>query len=267
MKRRYLLVSLLASLGLGASLVSGAVYAQAPEPSIDLRAEQEIAQSSAQFNTKSPMQSTGSLTESLAASSIETGPETALMNVQHQWAKVNYQLNDEAQETAFEALLADIQGLTAANPDSADYLIWQGIIQSSYAGAKGGLGALSLAKQAKKSLEKALAINPDALSGSAYTSLGTLYHKVPGWPVAFGSDDKAKTMLEKALAINPTGIDPNYFYGEFLFDERQYAMAKQVLETALAAPKRAQRPVADESRRAEVLALMKKVDAKLGTKG
>ena len=50
-------------------------------------------------------------------------------------------------------------------------------------------------------------------------SLGTLYHRVPGFSVGFGSDRKAKEYLEKAVAINPDGIDRNYFYGEFLYDE------------------------------------------------
>ena len=36
--------------------------------------------------------------------------------------------------------------------------------------------------------------------GSAYTSLGTLYFKVPGWPVGFGDEEKAEELLRKALA-------------------------------------------------------------------
>ncbi len=64
--------------------------------------------------------------------------------------------------------------------DRAEPEIWYGIIVASYAGAKGGLGALSLAKDAKQALEHALAIDPKALAGSAYTSLGSLYYQVPG---------------------------------------------------------------------------------------
>jgi len=45
--------------------------------------------------------------------------------------------------------------------------------------------------------------------------LGTLYDKVPSWPIAFGNDNTAKTMLETALKINPNGIANNYFYGKF----------------------------------------------------
>jgi Tfp pilus assembly protein PilF len=103
-----------------------------------------------------------------------------------------------------------------------------------------------------------------ALDGSAHTSLGTLYHKVPRFPIAFGSEKKARMHLEKAIAISPGAIDVNYFYGEFLFDEGEYAKALQHLETALEAPPRPGREIADEGRRAEIRALMAKAKEELG---
>ena len=48
---------------------------------------------------------------------------------------------------------------------------------------------------------------------------GFPYYQVPGWPVGFGDDEKAEQLLKQALAINPTGIDPNFFYGDFLLDQ------------------------------------------------
>ena len=195
-----------------------------------------------------------------------TQTDSNLLVLQHQWAKVNYTMEDKAQEEGFEALVAQATELVETQPQNADALIWLGIIKSSYAGAKGGLGALGLAKDAKKALEQAMEINDLALEGSAYTSLGTLYHKVPGWPIGFGDDDDAKMLLEQAITINPKGIDTNYFYGEFLFDEKDYAGAKKHLLQALEAPSRPQRPLADESRRAEIENLMVKVDKKLNKK-
>ena len=53
--------------------------------------------------------------------------------------------------------------------------------------------------QAKKLFERAIKLDPAAMDGSAYTSLGSLYYQVPGWPVGFGDDDKAKEMLLKGL--------------------------------------------------------------------
>jgi tetratricopeptide (TPR) repeat protein len=188
---------------------------------------------------------------------------TQLLNLQQHWAKVNYQLVDNAQENGFENLVKQAKTLVADNPDNAKSLVWLGIIESSYAGAKGGIGALSLAKKAKKALEKSIKIDDSALNGSAYASLGTLYHKVPGWPLGFGDDDTAKEMLEKAMLINPNGIDSNYFYGEFLFDEKEYIKAKQYLTHALQAADREERPLADEFRRIEINQLMAKVDKKI----
>ena len=135
---------------------------------------------------------------------------------------------------------------------------------STYAGAKGGLGALGLAKQAREKLQAAVKIDPNALDGSAYTSLGTLYHKVPGFPLGFGDDKKAREYLERALQVNPNGLDPNYFYGEFLFDTGAYREAQKYLEKALTAGPRPNREVADRGRRSEITALLTRVKQKLG---
>lgn len=193
-----------------------------------------------------------------------TETTVTLLDIQKQWASANYLMEDEEQQiTAFEKLIAEANALTEKYPNNADYWIWLGITQSTFAGVKGGLGALEYAENARDALEKALEINPDALNGSAYTSLGTLYHKVPGWPIGFGSDKTAKKMLKKAIEINPEGIDPNFFYGEFLYNKRKYKDAKKHLVAAKAAPTRPNRPVADAERQKEIDELMKKVDRKL----
>lgn len=185
--------------------------------------------------------------------------------VQHHWAEANYQLKGKAQQTRFEGLLKEADALVQANPASAEALIWRGIVQSSYAGIKGGLGALGLAKAARADFEKALKINDRALAGSAYTSLGTLYFKVPGWPLGFGDNDKAEQMLKQALEINPEGIDSNYFYGVFMLDQRQYQKAEQYLLKAQQAPARQDRPLADQGRQQEITDALQQVRYQLRT--
>ncbi|MGB5325563.1 MAG: hypothetical protein WBN40_09090 [Pseudomonadales bacterium] len=189
--------------------------------------------------------------------------ESSLLDIQHRWAEANYQLGGDSKIKAFNRLRDDIDALLTANPDDANLLIWRGITQSTLAGVKKGLGALSLAKQAKQDLESAMAINDKALEGSAYTSLGTLYHKVPGWPVGFGNDKKARQMLMSALSINPDGIDPNYFFGEYLYDKGEYSEARKYLQVAKHAAPRPARPVADEGRQHEIELLLKQVEKKL----
>jgi tetratricopeptide (TPR) repeat protein len=188
-----------------------------------------------------------------------------LLSIQQAWARVNYETPaGDPREQAFEALEKRAEKFVQQNPGRAEALIWEGIIESSYAGAKGGLGALGLAKEARGNLEAALKINPTALDGSAYTSLGTLYYKVPGFPVGFGDHDKARQMLKKALELNPNGIDPNYFYGEFLYEEGEYAKALQYLDKASKSAPRPGRELADKGRRAEIAALSAKVKEKMG---
>lgn len=183
-----------------------------------------------------------------------------LSDLQNHWAVANYETSGKAKEAAFASLLSEAEAALQAQPQDAEILVWSGIIHSSYAGVKGGLGALKFAKLARKELEQALSINAGALHGSAYTSLGTLYAKVPGWPIGFGNKDKAAELLKQALAINPDGIDPNYFYGEFLLEQGDQTQARRYLLKARQAPARPGREVADKGRQAEISALLDSLD-------
>jgi tetratricopeptide (TPR) repeat protein len=194
-----------------------------------------------------------------AAPVARAGVDDDVRQLQREWEEVKYRKPKADQEKAFEALAQTAGTVRAKYTDRADAEIWYGIIVSSYAGAKGGLGALSLAKDAKQAFEHALAVDPKALAGSAYTSLGSLYYQVPGWPIGFGDDKKAREMLEAALKLNPDGIDPNYFYGDFLYRKGDYAGARKALEHALKAPARPDRPLADEGRRNEIDELLAKI--------
>jgi Tfp pilus assembly protein PilF len=151
----------------------------------------------------------------------------------------------------------------ADEPQAAELHIWHGIVLSTWAGAKGGLGALGLVKQAKAELETAIELKPQALAGSAYTSLASLYYQVPGWPIGFGDEDQAEALFKQALALNPNGIDPNYFDGDFLLRQKRYGEARAALEKAIAAPARPGREVADAGRRDEARALLAQVKEKL----
>jgi tetratricopeptide (TPR) repeat protein len=187
------------------------------------------------------------------------GMSPELLALSETWAKIKYQLPEDQRVTALEKLNEKAGNLVAENPGEAEPIVWQAIIISTLAGEKGGLGALSLVKEAKKLLERAEAFDPEVLDGSVYTSLGSLYYQVPGWPIGFGNDDKAKSYLKKALAVNPDGMDSNYFYGDFLLQEGEYSQAEVVLKRALVAPSRENRPIADAGRRAEVEAALAKI--------
>lgn len=203
----------------------------------------------------------------LPAAVLAQANDSSLAELQRDWAVANYKMSGDAQATAFEHLIERADHAVASDPESAELLIWNGIIKSSFAGAKGGLGALSLAKAAKSSLEQALKVNDKALDGSAYASLGTLYYKVPGWPVGFGSDKKAVQLLQKALAINPEGIDSNYFYADYLLEKKEYEKAEAYLLKAQKAAPRPDRELADSGRQQEILAALTRAREKLRRPG
>lgn len=185
-----------------------------------------------------------------------------LSAIQQRWAEIQYRLPEDQRAAAFEKLAADSEAFTREQPSAAEAWIWNGIVSSSWAGAAGGLGALGKVKAARASLEKALQLDPNALQGSAYTSLGALYDRVPGWPIGFGDADKAEAMLRKALALNPAGIDSLYFWGDHLYRQGRYAEARTALQKALQATPRPGRELADQGRRGEIDALLRQIKEK-----
>jgi tetratricopeptide (TPR) repeat protein len=180
--------------------------------------------------------------------------------IQSEWAKLYYMdefLNKNFRE--LEALSQQADKLAEQHPQNAEVLVWDAIVLSTLAEKKGGLGALGLVKQAKHQLEQAEAIDPEVLGGSVYASLGSLYSKVPGWPIGFGDDEKAEQYFKKALAINPQGLDINYFFAEYLVDQGEKMLALEYLELALQAEPMVDRPVADQGRRQQALKLRAKL--------
>jgi tetratricopeptide (TPR) repeat protein len=181
--------------------------------------------------------------------------------MQTQWAKFNYLTSKSSKQEGLEQLLDIANEKLVIYPDQPEILIWHAIIEASYAGSLSAINptALGYVKSAKKHLEEAIDIDGDVLDGSAYTSLGSLYYQVPGWPIGFGDSDKANEYLKKGLALNPNGIDSNFFYADFLIDKGEIEEAKVYLTKARKAPSRPGREDADQGRRIEVLQLIEKI--------
>ncbi|MGD8590947.1 MAG: hypothetical protein PVG22_19145 [Chromatiales bacterium] len=189
----------------------------------------------------------------------DDGINQGLLDIQHKWSHIHYQLPEKQQSDAYSEVEKQADELIARYPDRAEPLVWKAIVISTHAGVKGGLGALGMVREARELLEQAQKIDANVLDGSIYTSLGSLYYQVPGWPLGFGDDKKAKQFLTQALVINPDGIDANYFFGDFLYRQGDYKGAMAALDKALHAPVRPNRPVADEGRRKEAQALIDKI--------
>ncbi|MCO6055339.1 hypothetical protein NG726_01425 [Pseudomonas sp. MOB-449] len=199
------------------------------------------------------------LTLSIPAWALDASGDQRLAAIQQRWAQIQYQLPEKQRAAEFEKLAAQSSAFTRSAPEAAEAWIWHGIVTSSWAGAQGGLGALGKVKDARAALERALQLDPQALQGSAYTSLGALYDRVPGWPVSFGDEDKADQLLRKALEINPAGIDSLYFWGDHLYRQGHPQQAREALLKAKAAAPRPGRELADQGRHQEIDALLQEI--------
>jgi tetratricopeptide (TPR) repeat protein len=169
----------------------------------------------------------------------------SIASLENDWANAYYQPDEASQKQAYPKLLEQAVVLLKRYPNAAEPKIWLATILATNAAFEPPLTALSNLKNAKDLLEAAIKINPKALDGSAYVTLGTLYYMLPGWPVSFGDDEMAEEYLKSSLEINPDGIDANYFYADFLFRQDRTAEAEVFFQKAVEAPVRKMQVYAD----------------------
>jgi tetratricopeptide (TPR) repeat protein len=190
--------------------------------------------------------------------------DVAVQHINDRWAHIRYQVtNRDEQFRQLDALAGQAAQVVARFPGRAEPLLWQGIVTSEEAARASVFRQLSLARSARDILERAQAIDPNIADGGVKMSLGVLYYRVPGFPIGFGNTAKARGLLEAALRQDPHGLDNNFFYADFLNDEGHPAQAKIFALRGLQAPVNTARPVWDAGRRAEMQALLVKINAKL----
>lgn len=170
---------------------------------------------------------------------------SSIANLESAWAQSYYLSSDHQQKQQFPILLERANALAKLNPQAAEPKVWQAILLSTLAGHQSSLKALSTIKEAKILLEEAIRLNPRALDGAAYVTLGTLYYMVPGWPLAFGDNQMAEQLLKTALEINPNSLDANYFYADLLMQQGKVREAEIYLKKATQLPIRKHQMLAD----------------------
>jgi tetratricopeptide (TPR) repeat protein len=179
------------------------------------------------------------------------------------WEHIKFEVeNADEQEKEMAALAERAAGIVQQHQNQPEATIWLGILiseQASMANENSSpIRALRLAMKARDILEQAEKVDPVALDAGAPTSLGVLYYRVPGFPLGFGDKVKARHLLQEATTNAPNGLDANYFYGDFLYQQREYPEAAKVLKHALALPAHPERPIWDRSRRLVIQELLAK---------
>ncbi|GHC19082.1 tetratricopeptide repeat protein [Aidingimonas halophila] len=192
---------------------------------------------------------TALLVMALVAPGLAVADEEAVDALRERWETITTEVPESEQEQAYAELVDQATRWVDDNPEEADARLWRGISLASQARAKGGTGALGLAKEAREDLEKAVELDPDGGNGSAYVTLGALYHRVPGWPLGFGDSDTAEALFQSAREIRPDGVDVNYYYAVFLEDEGRDDDAREYARRAVEGDVRESRQASDEALR------------------
>jgi tetratricopeptide (TPR) repeat protein len=162
-----------------------------------------------------------------------------VQSLQDEWSDIFYRLPVDEQAGKYEALLPRVHALVERYPLEAEPLVMEAYVLCTYAATNFSLGSLRKVERARELLVKSIGLNPTAMDGSAYVTLGNLYYRVPGWPISYGDDAQARQYLETALKLFPEALDTNYFYGDFLMGQGEFRQALPYLEKADKAPIRA----------------------------
>ena len=184
----------------------------------------------------------------------EAAPDLAasISALELQWAKISYQSTGIDQDAAFLDLLRQVDVIAREFPGQPLPMAWRGIILCSHAEVAGGLGSLREVTEARDLFLEAKRLDPRIMDGTVDGYLGTLYHRVPGWPVGFGDRQRAVFYFQQAMAENPAGIDANYMYGLYLLDQGDRVAGRAHLMAALHAPIRPDHADYDAGRRQDI---------------
>jgi len=208
----------------------------------------------------------------LAVPALATADEVddAVHQLQLEWAVANYKTADADKEAVFKALVDKASALTGKYAARPEPRIWEAIIRAGYAGAMGGVSSMFNAmpqmEKGRDLLLEAEKINPMAMNGSIYTTLGSFYYMVPGGFIGYGDDDKALAYLKKAVTVAPDDMDANYFMGDYWLEKKKYKKVLPWFEHMLSLPDVADRPVYSVGRKAAAARKLAKVKKKLHIK-
>jgi len=203
--------------------------------------------------------------------SIQAAENPALnaevMQLSREWERIKFHVaNLDEQEKLMAVLVQKAQDIAQRYQNRPEAMIWVGITigeQASIALENGSpIKALGLARSAKDVLEKVEKIDPVALDAGAPSTLGELYNRVPGFPIGFGDKSKARHYLQEAIANAPNGLDANFFYGKFLYEQHEYVESMRILKRALTLPTLSSRPIWDRSLRLAITELLGKMQRK-----
>ena len=140
----------------------------------------------------------------------------------------------EVEEPDVSHLLSLADQRCNENPNDADTWLSAGVLRAAHAKILGVQG-LSTLKQAKRDLERSIALNPNWLDGYARAFLARLYLTVPRWPLSFRNKKAGAALLSQVLSNTPSSLPGNLYEAFRLADRNRGDQAIQHFELAATA--------------------------------
>ncbi|MBK6957300.1 MAG: hypothetical protein IPH22_01920 [Nitrosomonas sp.] len=136
----------------------------------------------------------------------------------------------------FERCIAIADQAIALNPNDVRGLFWKAVAMGKMAEDSGIVNAFRMLRPMEKMLLKVITLDEKYENAGAHRALGRMYHKLPGFPISFGSNQKALAHLKRAHELFPRDVITRAFYAEVLYDEGRQAEARRHADFVLATP-------------------------------
>ena len=160
----------------------------------------------------------------------------------------------------FEDAVAIADQSLKLNANDVRGLFWKSAAMGKIAEDSGVFNALRMLRPMESMLLRVVELDERYENAGAHRALGRMYHKLPGFPISFGNNDKALMHLKRAHELFPQDVITHVFYAELLYDTGKKQEARHHAEFVLAMP------IADEDARefAEYVSIAQSVLDKTG---
>lgn len=170
----------------------------------------------------------------LTRNSRESAAIAELSRLEFMQAQLERDKNRRAQ--LFENCIAVADRALTLDANDVRGLFWKAAAMGKMAEDSGILNALRMLRPMESLLLKAVVLDEQYENAGAHRALGRMYHKLPGFPISFGSNQKALAHLKRAHELFPRDIITRAFYAELLYDTGKREEARRHADFVLATP-------------------------------
>lgn len=153
-----------------------------------------------------------------------------------EFMRAQLELDKKRRIQLFENCINVADQALALNENEVRGLFWKAAAMGKVAEDSGVLNALRMLRPMEKMLLNVVALDEKYENAGGHRALGRMYHKLPGFPISFGSNQKALKHLKRAHELFPQDVITRAFYAELLLDEGKMDEARKHADFVLATP-------------------------------